>query len=202
MATARPRGREEVVEALLRSARRLIAERGPSVALREIADDAGVNFGLVYHYLGTKEQLVDEVYGRAAANAAARLVEAEHLREAMRLLMTLGDGTTARLVGWAALEGRQPAEAFRDSPALGVIADLMIADAHDAGLELAEDDAKVFAALAMVISLGWRLFAPTALFAAGLDGTTPERYVDQVQRFVDRLTESRHSPASAWQPTP
>src|SRR2546425_12245140 len=53
VAKARPRGREEVMNALLESARKLIVERGPSVALRDIADDAGVNFGLLYHYLGT-----------------------------------------------------------------------------------------------------------------------------------------------------
>src|SRR5438874_5342430 len=57
MASARPRGPEEVIAAVLESARELIAERGPGVALRDIADGAGVNFGLLYHYLGTKEQL-------------------------------------------------------------------------------------------------------------------------------------------------
>ena len=72
MTTERPRGRNEVIEALLRSARKLIAEQGPAVALRDIADDAGVNFGLIYQYLGTKEQLVREVYGRATDNAASR----------------------------------------------------------------------------------------------------------------------------------
>src|SRR5438552_10089578 len=121
MATARPRGRNEVVEAVLQSARKLIAEQGPAVGLRDIADDAGVNFGLIYQYLGAKEQMVQEVYRRAGANAASRLADAEHLEQALALLMTFGDGTTARLVGWAALEAKQPAEVFRDSPALEVI---------------------------------------------------------------------------------
>src|SRR5439155_708806 len=90
------RARPSVAAEVLESARELIAERGPGVALRDIADGAGVNFGLLYHYLGTKEQLVDEVYARATSHAAERLVEAEHLDEALRLLMTFGDGTTAR----------------------------------------------------------------------------------------------------------
>jgi AcrR family transcriptional regulator len=52
----RPYGREEVRRALLDAAQRLIAERGPgNVTLREIAEAAGVNFGLVYQYLGTRE---------------------------------------------------------------------------------------------------------------------------------------------------
>jgi len=176
-----------VIAAVLESARELIAERGPGVALRDIADAAGVNFGLLYHYLGTKEQLVDEVYARATTHAAERLVEAEHLDEALRLLMTFGDGTTARLIGWAALEGGRSAEVFRDSPALEVLTALMKADAKEAGTKLSNEDARVFVALAMVISLGWRLFATTALFAAGLDGSDPERYTEQVQGYLERL---------------
>src|SRR5271167_4899462 len=117
----RPRGRQEVMEALLASSRKLIAERGPSIALRDIADDAGVNFGLIYHYLGTKDQLVDVVYGAAADLAAERLADAGHLDEALERLMTLGDGTAARLIGWAVLEGRGASPAFRDSPTLNVV---------------------------------------------------------------------------------
>jgi AcrR family transcriptional regulator len=190
MTSERPRGRNEVIEALLRSARKLIAEQGPAVALRDIADDAGVNFGLIYQYLGTKEQLVREVYGRAGDNAASRLTSAESLEQALALLMTFGDGTTARLVGWAAMEGSQPAEAFRDSPALGVLARLMLADARAADVDLAGEDAKVFAALAMVIALGWRLFGNTALFAAGLDGSHPERYDDQIGMYLEHLARA------------
>ena len=198
MATARPRGRDEVIEALLQSARKLIAQQGPSVALRDIAEDAGVNFGLIYHYLGTKEQLIGEVYGRAAESAATRLGEAKHLEDALALLMTFGDGTTARLVGWAALEGTQPAEAFRDSPALDVLANFALADAEEAGGELSDEDAKVLAALAMVVTLGWRLFARTALYAAGLDGAHPERYDDQVRTYIERLaTSATHPPDDA-----
>jgi AcrR family transcriptional regulator len=190
MTSDRPRGRNEVIEALLRSARKLIADQGPAVALRDIADDAGVNFGLIYQYLGTKEQLVREVYGRATDNAASRLTSAESLEQALALLMTFGDGTTARLVGWAAMEGSQPAETFRDSPALGVLARLMLADAHDADVDLTDEDAQVFAALAMVIALGWRLFGNTALFAAGLDGSDPERYNEQIRMYLEHLARA------------
>src|SRR5438067_7706799 len=159
MAKARPRGRAEFVDALMHSARKLIAERGPAVALRDIADDAGVNFGLIYQYLGTKEQLVAEVYAHATEAAATRLSEAEHIDEALSLLMSLGDGTTARLIGWAALDNSQSAASFRDSPALRVLADFVIADAQANGVDVSAEDARMFAAFAMMISLGRRLFA-------------------------------------------
>jgi AcrR family transcriptional regulator len=187
MAKARPRGRDEVVEALLASARKLIAERGPSVALRDIADDAGVNFGLLYHYLGTKEQVVDEVYRHAARQAAERLGGVHQTREVLQLLSTFGDGTTARLVGWAVLEGRGSADGFRDSPALDLLARRLIADSATAGPPIADEDARVFAAFVMAILLGWRLFAPTALLAAGLPATSPDEYSSHVVTYLEQL---------------
>ena len=106
-----------MVEALVSSAQRLIAERGAAdVALREIAEDAGVNFGLVYQYIGTKEQLLSEVYRRAAANAAAQLEHVEHLDDAVDLIMRSGDGTVARLIAWAALEDPGRRDLFGSSP--------------------------------------------------------------------------------------
>ena len=187
MTSTRPHGRTEVVEAVLDSARTLIAEQGPGVGLREIAEHAGVNFGLIYQYVGTKEQLVREVYVRAARSAAERLVDAEHLDHALALLMTFGDGTTARLVGWAALEGVQSDDLFRDSPALDVLAAFVLADAEEAGRDVSMEDARVFAALAMVISLGWRLFGRTALAAAGLDGTRAESYDARIRAHLADL---------------
>ena len=174
----------------MQSARKLIAERGPAVALRDIADDAGVNFGLIYQYLGTKEQLVAEVYAHATEAAATRLSEAEHIDEALSLLMSLGDGTTARLIGWAALDNSQSAASFRDSPALRVLADFVIADAQANGVDVSAEDARMFAAFAMMISLGWRLFAGPALYAAGLDGNRPAKYDDHVRMYLDRLADA------------
>src|SRR5207247_5045655 len=149
----------------LTSARKLMAERGPGVALRDIAEDAGVNFGLLYHYFGTKDQLVDVVYRAGAESAAERLASAEHLEDALDDLMHAGDGTAARLLAWAVLEGNGAAPGFRDSPALTVLADLMRRDAEASGATLSDDDARLFAAFAMTVTVGWRLFAETALLA-------------------------------------
>jgi AcrR family transcriptional regulator len=187
VAKTRPRGREEVVAALLASARTLIAERGPNVALRDIAEDAGVNFGLLYHYFGPKDQLVDVVYAAAAEAGAERLARAEHLDEAVQELMTLGDGTTTRLMGWAVLEGRGAAPAFRDSPGLAVLADLMRRDTGRAGVAVDDDEARLFAAFAMAIALGWRLFGETALLAAGFEDPLPEHFTPRIVEYMRQL---------------
>jgi len=194
--STRPRGRAEVVAALLDSARTLIAERGPDVALRQIAEHAGVNFGLIYQYVGTKEQLVAEVNRRAARDAAERLADAEHLDEALAMLMTFGDGTTARLVAWAALGGTQSDDLFRDSPALDVLAQLMVRDATASGRDVSLEDARVLAALAMAVALGWRLFGSVALTAAGLDGAHSERYVDRIREHFAQLGAAATAPVT------
>ncbi len=193
----RPKGRAEVVSALLDAARTLIAERGPEVALRDIAEHANVNFGLIYQYVGTKEQLVHEVNLRAARDAAERLAEAEHLDEALAMLMTFGDGTTARLVAWAALGPPQSQDLFRDSPALDVLARLMVSDAAASGRDVSLEDARVLAALAMTVALGWRLFGSVALTAAGLDGAHPDRYVDRIREHFAQLGAAATAPAPA-----
>jgi TetR/AcrR family transcriptional regulator, repressor for neighboring sulfatase len=190
MATTRPHGRDDVIDAILRSARSLIAERGPGVALREIAENAGVNFGLLYHYFGTKDQLIDEVYAEATRAAAARLAESAHIDDALGMLMAFGDGTTARLVGWAVLGGRQDGEIFSRSPALEVLASRLKADAADQGRPLPDDDARVFAAFAMVTALGWRLFGTTALLAAGLEGENPDAHRALVLKYLELLART------------
>lgn len=54
----KPKGRNEVVEALIRSAAELFAEHGVSgVSLREIATHAGVNHGLIHRHFGSKDNL-------------------------------------------------------------------------------------------------------------------------------------------------
>ena len=186
-----------MVAALLDAARTLVAERGPDVALRDIAERANVNFGLIYQYVGTKEQLLQEVYLRAAREAAERLARAEHLDEALAMLMTFGDGTTARLVAWAALGGTQSQDLFRDSPALDLLARLTVTDAAASGRTVTLEDARVLAALAMTVALGWRLFGGTALTAAGLDGTHPDRYDDRIRDHFAQLGAAATAPVTA-----
>jgi TetR/AcrR family transcriptional regulator, repressor for neighboring sulfatase len=80
----RPRGRDDVVEALVAAASELFADRGPAaVSLRDVAAEADVNLGLIHRYVGSKQDLLDAVLGarvgmrewdRAAAHDAADVV--------------------------------------------------------------------------------------------------------------------------------
>src|SRR6056297_2857157 len=89
----RPQGRDEVVDAVLDAADRLFAEQGPgNVSLRAIAQQAGVNYGLVHRHFGTKDDLFDRLLERYAERWNER-VEARSLDYVGALEELLGPQT-------------------------------------------------------------------------------------------------------------
>ena len=57
----RPRGTDEVVEALVAAAARLLGDDPPErISGRRLAAEAGVNYGLIHHYFGGKEAVLRE----------------------------------------------------------------------------------------------------------------------------------------------
>ena len=99
---SRPVGRDEVVQATIRAATQLFAERNPSqVSVREIATRAGVSHALVHRYLGTKDDIFraalaldrqeaaeywinDHGTGRTAGTFEADLPPGRYIRTIMR----------------------------------------------------------------------------------------------------------------------
>src|SRR5438552_15403062 len=60
-------GPDDVAESLLAAAFDLFSERGPAnVSVRQVAQAAGVNPGLVHHYFPSKDDLVGAVLDRSA----------------------------------------------------------------------------------------------------------------------------------------
>lgn len=69
-------GRGSVPERLLRAATRLFAERGfESTSVQEVVAAAGVTKGAMYHYFGSKDDLLHEVYARVLRMQTDHLVE-------------------------------------------------------------------------------------------------------------------------------
>ena len=184
----RPRGREEVRRALLDAAQRLIAERGPSnVSLREIAEAAGVNFGLVYQYLGTREELLREVYQAAAKRSAVQLEQIDDLADAVGALMSAPGTSIGRIMAWAVLEGGYPADVLGPSPALVHVAKLIGGHAAGEPVESPGDDDRLLAAFLLVATMAWRLFSPIGLTSAGLDPVPDSSRDEQVTQWLRQL---------------
>ena len=68
----RPRGTDEVVEALVAAAARLLGDDPPErISGRRLAAEAGVNYGLIHHYFGGKEAVLREGFNRLAESYGA-----------------------------------------------------------------------------------------------------------------------------------
>jgi AcrR family transcriptional regulator len=145
--------RQRAVDAIVRSATRLFAERGPaSVSLREVAADAGVNYGLIHQYVGSKEQLLRLVTRRMSEETARRYAAAPDTAAALDgLLRPAGQPTEyIRMLTWAVLEGDDSRELLRSSPALAELTRQLQAERPDD----ADDAPYVVAAGAAGVRLG------------------------------------------------
>jgi AcrR family transcriptional regulator len=184
----RPYGREEVRRALLDAAQRLIAERGPSsVTLREIAEEAGVNFGLVYQYLGTREELLREVYQAVAKRSAVRLEPIDDLPDAITALMSIPGTSIARIMAWAVLEGDYPADVLGPSPALEHIAKVIAGHATGGPPTVPTEEDRLLAAFLLVTTMAWRLFKSIGLTSAGLDPAPDPTRDEKVTEWLQQL---------------
>ena len=177
-------GREGAIEALIDAARELFAERGPSaVSLRDVARRAGVNHGLIHHYIGSRDDLLRLVFTASMDHARAKVEGATDSMSGVGALRRLGAGNDeyTRLLAWALLEGRDPAEFHGRSPAL----DAIVAANDDDSRDL-----RVALAMAMVQTLGWKLFGPYVLAAAGFDATDAAGVRTDVDVLVDGLVSA------------
>lgn len=172
-------GREGAIAAIVAAATELFTEQGPAAtSLRDVARRAGVNHGLIHHYIGSRDDLLHLVFATVSERARAGVVQADDPVEALRALRRQGAGRDgyARLLAWAILEGRDPAAFHGRSPALDAVVDAGGSDSREL---------RVAVAMAMVQSLGWKLFGDYVRVAVGLDDADELRA--ELERMVDGI---------------
>jgi AcrR family transcriptional regulator len=161
---AAPRGEHAVRASLIATASDLFAARGPrAVSVREVADAAGVNHGLVHHYFGSKGGLVTAVLDHLAEEATEEI----NNREPLAVFYAAGGATErhGRIVAHLLLEGADPSELKSGFPGF----DALIRRCRDEGMTAKV--AKQRAAQVVALVLGWQLFEPYLTAAAGLPAT-------------------------------
>ena len=195
---------------LVSAATELFAARGPDgVSLREIAAHAGLNYGLIHQYVGSKDELLRLVIARSTSTTATRFAQAADVGEALELLQgPVGADRPAypRLLAWAILQGRDPRELAGPSPALPQLiamlpdkgagaatgnspADPPAADhaPADPPADDLADDPRLRAAAIAALTLGWSLFGSFVSHAAGLDDVAPAEAHAAVQSLARRI---------------
>ncbi len=173
-----PRGEQEVRAALVASASRLFAARGPAnVSVREVAVDAGVNHGLVHHYFGSKDGLLRAVLDDLAEHAAAEIADWDGGDS-----LFVQNGAAARhgrIVAFLLLDARDPGAVQTDFPAVHALVDRLRARGLD------DATARSRAAQATALVLGWQLFEPILLAATDLTDDSARPALDEgVRRLL------------------
>ena len=174
--------------AIRRAAAELFTQRSlASVSLRQIAERAGVNYGLIHHYFRTKEALLGEVFADFSAQGAKLIREAPDVREAMTTLLP-PDSTSLypHMLAWTVLDGSASKE-FHASPAFQRIRALIERERSNAGHAgtSSEIDPRVLTATVMATILGWQFFKPF-VWAAGELGELDE--AETSAAVIDLLT--------------
>ncbi|QIX26561.1 TetR/AcrR family transcriptional regulator [Nocardioides sp. JQ2195] len=177
--------RARVVQRLVEAARPLFASRGPAaVSLREVARAADVNYGLIYQYVGTKDDLLKLVLQRSSEDYAERFSRAESTDDAIGLLMRPKSSEYVRMVARSILEGRDPAAILGRSPAMAELSRRIADDVVAPGDE--HVDSRVQVAALTSAALGWGLFGSFVKDITGLDDQSDEELTLAVYSLVRR----------------
>ena len=164
-------GREEVIRRLVAAAATLFAEDGPDgVSLRQVAAKAGVNYGLIHQYVGTKDDLLRLVFRSVSESAAGRFAEAGDLDAALDAFAGADPQPSqyVRMLAWALLQGRDAEGLLGRSPALATLL-ARIDPGPDSSTE-----ARMRLASAVAMGLGWQLFGPFIANGVGLGDASAE----------------------------
>lgn len=163
-----PRGEVQVREALVAAATDLFADRGPSaVTVREIADAAHVNHGLVHHYFGSKDGLVIAVLEQLAERSAVAL---EH--EPTSALYAAGGAIErhGRILAHLLLEGRAVGDHKTAFPSMHALI-----DRYQRASGASDAEARTRVAQVAALVLGWQIFEPFLASSTGLELTDDTR---------------------------
>lgn len=185
-----PRGRDEIVDAVLDAAARLLATHGPGdVSMRSIAAEAGVTYSLVNRHCGTKAQIIDALLARSEQRWRARVADAGFAEAMHELLGPAADsGPYLRLLAWSILGDESDLSVHREHARLhelidhaGVVVD---AQGHPVG------DQATTVAVALSFVFGWRLFNPFITAALRLDDRGGARTHAQMHEILGLAMDS------------
>ncbi|WP_018177440.1 TetR/AcrR family transcriptional regulator [Jongsikchunia kroppenstedtii] len=182
--------RQRDTDSIVTAARALFAERGPArVSLREVAREAGVNYGLIHQYVGSKEALLRLVFTRSSAGWADAFSDADRLEDAIGLLLRPKSDTYVRMLAHLILEGRNPAELEDDTPALQALTRRLESELVPSAPVL--PDPRIQAAVITGISMGWGLFGPYLRMLAGLTDLSQDELDRRVYDYVRQVFTER-----------
>lgn len=183
--------RERDVAKIVAAASDLFAEHGPArVSLRDIARAAGVNYGLIHQYIGSKDDLLKLVFRSSSSRWSTSFAEAEGVEAAVDYLMRPKSTVYVRMLAHTLLEGRDPGKLLEASSALQELSRRL---REEAG---ADDDldARIQAAAMTCTAMGWGLFGPFIRVIAGLEDEPEPELTERVYSYVRNAVLGQQHP--------
>ncbi len=177
-------------EALVEAAKRLLTERAPSaIAGRDLAAEAGVNYGLVHHYFGGKDAAL-----RAGLDALREDFVTVHGDVSAMPLLTSSDPYLKALVRWH-LHDVDTAPVSGEFP-LGAALVATVASRMDRGGEVEAAEAKARAIAMTSIQLCFAVFGPVLLEASGVRRDERQSVEDALASLYDSIALKHHDDTS------
>lgn len=179
--------------AVLDAANELFSARGPaSVSVRDIAAAARVNHALVHRHFGPKHKVLQAVLERSARGMASVTDRVTEVRAGMQAVFNAAaeHQNYWRALARAVLDGEGARGLQRDFPTINRLTGMLIrerARAHpDRDQSAVALESSVVIAVFSALILGWVLFEPFLMVAAGLD-----RYkLEKVRTWIVRVFQS------------
>lgn len=170
------------MDALIKAGGELFAEKGlAAVSVRDVATKAKVNHGLVHHYFGSKEDLLRAVVVRLSEDL--RALSAERFDE---LFEAVGGSGLFRIEARLILDGYD----IKKFDPGHIMFDRVLevtTQAKDAGFLREDLEPKVVASMGVALHLGWLVFEPHLMDAAGHKKRDRERVRKEIFQTYLRL---------------
>ncbi len=172
--TPKPSGPAEVCDALIEAALELITEEGLHFGVRQVAERANVNHGLVHRYFGSKAGLVTAALDRYTERLEDRLDPDGRPGEAVWDALP----EMAILYARVAIDPSSEADLFTKHPVMNGWA----ASIRSEDPERSELAAKAEVAVAASLALGWGLYRRLFMQSVGATQAEAEAIEAEVRR--------------------
>lgn len=155
------RTRVDTEDKLIRATAELLGEVGPnSLSIRAIAERAGVNHGLVHHYFGGKDALLQAAMERLVHEHHDWAMAQSNVQPLPAPFALLGDPAYLRAVVRAVLDGQMTLARTEITEDVSVPRNAMLHVAAQRGERTPSVELKAMVGLAMAMEMGWAALEP------------------------------------------
>jgi len=184
------RSRVDAEERLIVAAGELLGEVGPrSMSVRNVAERAGVNHGLVHHYFGGKDGLLQAAMTRLVQEHAVFAKEASHGDPIPAPLLLNHDPKYLRAVVRAVLDDEMQLATTEITEGVSVPQGAMAHAAKSKNADEPDVQMKAMVAVAMAMEMGWAALEPFLFAVTEVADAEQEEVRDIVRDFRRQMVK-------------